>query len=145
MCTNGTEGQTSDPGAEGSQRLAEAHCPLLGAPPAEALGILSHVSWIQAMRTLGLAGRRCLFIGALNMKSAVIEKIEGGGGGCIYLFIFCNEWLQRATLFIIFLSALAVKGELATNLLSMLPCCSTGYQNWQFLGPENPSLSSGVR
>lgn len=48
-------GQTSDPAAEGSQRLAEAHCPLLGAPPAEALRNLSRVSWIQAMRTLGLA------------------------------------------------------------------------------------------
>lgn len=88
MCTNGTEGQTSDPGAEGSQRLAEAHCPLLGAPPAEALGILSHVSWIQAMRTLGLAGRRCLFIGALNMKSAVIEKIERRGGGVVFIYLF---------------------------------------------------------
>lgn len=45
-------------------------------------------------------------------------------------------------LFICLLLALAVKGDLATNLLSTLPCCSTGHQNKQCLSSENSSQSS---
>lgn len=62
--------------------------------------------------------------------------------GCIILFTFLvMSGIKEPHFLLYFLSALAVKGELATNLLSMLPCCSTGYQNRQFSWGQRTPVS----
>lgn len=103
--------------------------PPTGPTPAAALGARTALRETGSPTPAPAAGRGALFMSAWNTKSAVAEKIHGD--------FISNEWLRRATHF---WTAVVVKRELATNLLSALPGWDAEIERW--LSARLPRLRS---
>lgn len=112
--------------SSGYRRPAAAQRPLQDPRP-PLRGEPARPSLKRALTPAPEAGRGALFMSAWNKKPAVAEKIYGD--------FISNEWLLRATHF---RTAVIVKRELATKLLSALPGCSEGCRNQRCLSARLP-------